>query len=152
MAIAWPHVIDYLREQLPQVDGWAAVAVFDGPPVTGDDPTDYATVGTPDDDSAGSFTQTWNEDGFHVNEEGGVRVELTCQTGDDDAAADVRLRAFGLVDALDVWLRKNQTLGGLLSQNATVLLASDGLRTVAGRGTAQVVSLTVGYYTETFAA
>jgi hypothetical protein len=150
MAVAWPQVVDYLLATLPNLPSWASVAVFDGPPNTGDDPTDYCTVGYVSDDSAGTFLQSWNDDGFHVNEEGTIRLDITAQTG-DDTLSEVRTRAFVLFDELDDWLRRHQTLGGLLSTNATVLLASDGVNTESNAaGLAQTIVCSVGYYTETY--
>lgn len=150
MAAAWPGVVQYLLDTLPTLTGWEQAQVFDGPPNTGDDPPDYCTVGFVQDDSAGSFTQTQNEDGWHVNEDGNVRCDLTSQTGDSTLDGP-RSRVFAMFDALDDHLRKDQTLGGRLSANATVVLASDGIQAVSNeRGVAISIACTLAYYTETF--
>jgi hypothetical protein len=138
----WPQVCNYLVAAIP--DLWPAVKVFDGAPVTGDNPDDYVTVGHVTDDTAGTWQQAAGDDGTWVHEVGTVRAELVVQTGDDDALPIVRARASGYIDILDAQVRADQTLGGILSTNATVLLGAD-VQGVKSNGTAFVVILTLTY-------
>jgi hypothetical protein len=144
--IAWPGVVNYLVATLPTLPGWASVDVFDGEPVTGDDPTDWASVGYIADDHGGTFTRNNNPDGSGVDEAGDVRCELECQSGDGDLV-DVRVRAFTLASALDRKLNNDRTLAGALSQNGTVTLTVGVLSIKASTGVAQSLSLVVAYTT-----
>jgi hypothetical protein len=81
---AWPLVLGRLLTLLPTLSGWTGVAVYDGPPVTGDAPTDYATVGfVVGEDFGGSF-EIVDEPGGMLTENGTVRTEIVCVTGDVD--------------------------------------------------------------------
>ena len=144
--IAWPGVVGYLLATLPTLPGWGAVLVFDGEPVTGDDPNDWASVGYITDDHGGSFVRNNNPDGSGVDEVGTVRCDLTCQSGDEGLTA-VRARAFALASTLDRKLNNDRTLGGVLSQNGTTTLTVDVLSIEAPDGVAQSLSLTVAYTT-----
>jgi hypothetical protein len=148
MPIAWPHVVQYLADTLPTLPGWEGVYVSDGPMNTRADPVDTAMVGHVVDDTAGSFTQEHLDD-FSVAETGSVRVALTCKTGADSLPL-MRIRVFELLNALDIHLRGDQTLGDVLSPNGTVLLASENVQSVVGSGVAQTVIADVAYTTQTY--
>lgn len=143
----WPQVVQHVLDAAPAL--WPTAATFDGPPNTGDDPTDYVTVGFVADDVAGSFTQTREHD-FLVAEDGLVRLELTAQTG-DAVLTDVRPRVFAMLDALDAHIRADQTLGGLVF--GPVLLAADGVLTVSNEhGVAMSIVCSLTYHTESAAS
>ncbi len=146
MGATWPLIVNRLVTWLPTLPGWGDVAVYDGHPVTADISADYLTVGyTTADDQGGVFTQTRNPDGSGMDESGDVRCHLACQSGDGDLAT-VRARAFALTDAFDAGLRADQTLGGLLSRNAEVLLSVDVLSVQNVQGAAQSLLFTVRYW------
>lgn len=127
MATQWPIVHARLVQLLPTLSGWPT-AVYDGPPVTGDNPPIYATVGYQfEQDEAGSFRHERAGNGFQVEETGDVRGELVCRTG-DATTETVRAQAFALIDALEASLRADQTLGVLppaSTTNLSVTVAPD---------------------------
>jgi hypothetical protein len=123
MATQWPVLKARLVELLPTLAGWPT-SVYDGPPVTGDNPTTYATVGYQfGQDEAGSFRHERHGNGFQVVETGDVRGELVCRSGDSTTQA-VEVEAFGLLDALDAAIRADQTLGVLPVASTTNLSVS----------------------------
>jgi len=147
MATQWPVVHARLVALLPTLAGWPPF-VFDGPPVTGDDPQVYATVGYAFGfDGAGRFSQTRAGNGFQVEETGSVQCEVVSVTGDVDLAL-MRSQAFALMDALDAELRRDQTLG-VLPQASTCSLSVDVVPAQATSGAVQRLPFSIDYFTIT---
>lgn len=147
MATQWPLVVQRLVTLLPTLPGWSGVSVFDGPPVTGDDPNAWCTVGYISDDKAGNYTTTQHDDGFSRHETGEVRSEVVCNTGDDDLTI-VRARLFALLDAVDVAVRADRRLG-VLSAEGTSTFAVEVMSVKDAQGTAQGATFTLHYTTVT---
>lgn len=140
---AWPGVVGYLLDLLPTL--WPDVDVYDGAPNVAALPPDYASVAFVADDAAGTFTQAREHD-YLVVEEGLVRFDITCQTG-DAVLTDVRSRVFGLFDSLDAHVRADQTLGGLVF--GPVLLAAADVLTISNKnGVAMSLACSLTYRTE----
>lgn len=148
MATQWPVVHARLVSLLQTLPGWGQVSVYDGPPVTGDNPATYATVGyVLDESSGGSFSHTRSGGGYQVEETGTVRCELVATVGDADLTS-VRTRAFGLLDALEQSLRTDQTLG-VMPQGATAELSVDVLPLQTQTGAQQRLPFSLNYFVRT---
>lgn len=140
---AWPTVVSRLLQALPELDGWAQVKVFDGPPVTRSDPAAYCTVGyVLNEDFGGSYERNRGE-GNLPTETGSVRCELVCKTGKTDVAS-VRARAFAYVDAMQAWVDTDPRLGAL-SPGSTADLSVDVEPVQNDAGAAVRVALSVNY-------
>lgn len=145
MAVAWPSVRARLASQLPTVVG-ASVTVYDGPVVTGDAPTAYVTVAfqpSTEDEDAGSYEQTLGPDGFSATEVGSVLLEFGAITGDSTVPS-----AFTMVDALQGWVQKNQTLEGLLVTGSVVTVSVGVLHAQNTAGAVQRLLASVDYTTD----
>ena len=147
MAAQWPLVVDRLVALLPTLTGWDQVAVFDGPPTTGDDPNNYCTVGYVEDDQGGTYDSVQHPNGFQYEETGEVRSQLVCRTGDDDLAG-MRALLFSLADALDDAIRADRRLG-VLSPQGTSELVVDVLSVSNESGIAQAAVIALRYFTVT---
>lgn len=148
MATQWPRVHARLVTLLPQLSGWPS-NVYDGPPVTGDSPTRYATVGYVfGEDGGGSFTTDTAGNGFQIVETGTIRGEIVATTGGPDIAA-VRAAAFAMADALEASIRADRTLGGVLSPQGTAVLRVDVLPLQTQQGATQRLPFSVEYTTVT---
>lgn len=116
---AWPQVVDRLVSYLPSLPGWSGIPVFDGPPVTGDAPSTFVTVGyVVGDEVGGSYEQLYSGGGL-LEESGTVRCEVVAATGDVDLPT-VRARAFALVDAWQAWVTSTPALGLPLSLSSAL--------------------------------
>lgn len=147
MASQWPLVHARLVALLPTLNGWPA-EVYDGPPVTGDNPGRYATVGYVfGEDGGGSFT-TDTTNSYQIVETGTVRGEIVTTTGAADLAT-VRSQAFAMVDALEASIRADRTLGGVLSPQGTAVLRVDVLPTQTTQGATQRLPFSLDYTTVT---
>jgi hypothetical protein len=153
MAAQWPRIVSGLVALLPTLTGWSGVSVFDGAPITADDPLDYCTVGfvnaVATDDVAGSYMTSQDPDGFQIQETGQIRCQITVQTGNVDTMSAMRSAMFALTDALDAAIRLDRTLGGLLAPASDVSLAVDVQSIQNQGGTAQSAVFTVHYFTVT---
>lgn len=148
MASQWPVVHGRLVALLPTLPGWSGVPVYDGPPVTGDAPMRYVTVGFVNDEvSAGSFAHERAGNGFQVQETGNVRCELVTAIGTADLP-EMRAAAFALLDALEVAIRADQTLG-VLPAASTTSLEVDVIPTQSTSGAVQRLVFSVNYFTVT---
>lgn len=148
MATQWPRVHARLVALLPTLPGWGGVQVFDGQPVTGDTPLDFATVGhVSDEPSAGTFSHERAGNGFQVEETGAVRCELVSWVGNTDLPS-VRVRAFALIDALEVAIRTDQTLG-ILPPASTSSLEVDVQPIQSTSGAQQRLAFSVRYFVRT---
>jgi hypothetical protein len=144
VATLWPTVHDRLVTLLPTLPGWYGVDVFDGPTVTGDAPTDYASVGYVQlEGSAGSYEFERHSDGWGTTELGAVRCEVVTAAGDTDIVG-ARARAFALIDALEASIRADQTLG-VLPTASTCRLVVDVLPAQTTAGAVQRLAFTVEY-------
>lgn len=149
MSAQWPRVIDQLVTVAPTLDGWnSGVSVFDGPPDKAEAELDYLTVGYVEDDQAGTYTLTQNDDGWQWNETGTIRSQLTCRSGDTDVPAN-RVRAFELADAFEAYVRADRTLGGTLSPEGTTDLSVEVLSAQSSNGANFQLVLTLTYFTVT---
>lgn len=141
---AWAGVVERLLVLLPTLPGWAQVVVYDGPPVTGDAPPDYCTVGfVVGEDFAGGFELADTPGGL-VEETGTVRSEIVSVTGDVDLPG-VRARAFVLADAWQAEVRRDPTLGGVLAGGGSSSLSVDVQPVQTTSGAAQRLSVTLSY-------
>ncbi|GAC1374656.1 MAG: hypothetical protein NVSMB4_02320 [Acidimicrobiales bacterium] len=147
MSAQWPKVVNRLLTLLPTLPGWSGVTLFDGPPVTGDNPNLFATIGYVKDDQAGNYTSTQHDDGFNRHETGEVKCELVVNSG-DPGLSGVRAQAFALMDALDASLRSDRRMG-VLSPEGTSTLVVDVLSITDPAGTAQALTFAVHYTTVT---
>lgn len=148
MSAAWPLIKRRLVEHLPNLPGWSQVAVYDGPPVTGDSPTDFVTVGfVRGEDFAGSYEQTPPVGPWSMEEAGTLRSELVCATGDTDLPG-MELRAFALVDAWQEWVTADPKLG-VLNPSSTASLAVDVQPQQTTAGAVQRLVVTVSYLART---
>lgn len=138
---AFPLVVARLVAHLPTLPGWSGVSVYDGEPVTGDDPSEYVTVGfVPGEDFAGSYEQS--RPGSHdVEEIGSVRSQLVSTSGDVDLAGR-RAAVFALVDAWEQWLTADPTMGVLFpSSVATLAVDVEPVQNDQGSAVRAVVTL-----------
>ena len=148
MASQWPLVHARLVALVEGLDP-APDATYDGPPVTGDSPTTYATVGyVYGEDSAGEFT-TDTTNSYQIAETGSVRGEFVATDGAPDALSAVRAKAFALTDALEAAVRSDRTLGGVLSAQGTATLRVDVVPSQTTSGAMQRLSFTLDYFTVT---
>jgi len=147
MAAQWPLVHARLVALLPTLPGWPA-DVFDGPPVTGNAPTRYATVGYVFGEDAGGDFRTDTTNAYRIEEAGSVRGEIVATTGSADLAT-VRQQAFAMADALEASVRADRTLGGALSPDGLATLRFDVVPAQTQQGATQRLAFSVDYITRT---
>lgn len=147
MASQWPRVHARLVALLPTLSGWPA-DVFDGPPVTGNAPTRYATVGYVFGEDSGGEFRTDTTNAYRIEETGSVRGEIVATTGTADIAS-VRAQAFALADALEAAIRADRTLGGVLSADGLATLRFDVVPAQTQQGATQRLPFSVDYTTRT---
>jgi hypothetical protein len=148
MAASWPVLKRRLVVLLPTLPGWSGVTVYDGPPVTGDAPTAYCTVGyEAGEDFGGSYEQTRNGDGAWqgaLQETGTVRCELVLWSGDPADLPALEARAFALVDAWESEVSRDEALG-VLGPPSSASLSVDVQPVQTSGYTAQRLTVTVTY-------
>lgn len=143
--IWWPVVQQRLVALLPTLDGWADVVVYDGPPVSETGAQTYVTVG---------WTSTGESGGWEAPDEttDTMRAELgtvACELivwGGDEALPTYRATAFALVDALDVAIRTDETLG-VLPVSSTTSLSAEVVSAQDASGATQRLVISVNYFT-----
>lgn len=142
MAVAWPAVRAALAAALPAVVG-ATVTVYDGLPVTGENPDAYLTIAArpSQDEQAGSFTQDVGPDGFSAMESGTVLGELARMDG-TTTAPDV----FATFDLIAAYVQANQTLA-VLTPGSTLTVSADVEQSQTTAGAVQRLLLTFAYTT-----
>lgn len=146
MATQWPVVHARLVSLLRLL--WSDVSVYGEPPVTGDNPRIYCTVGSvAGEDDGGGYTTTKAGSGWQVEETGRVRCELTSVTGGADLAS-VRAVAFGRMDLLDEAIRDDQTLG-VLPQGSTTELDVSVVSVQSNDGAVQRLQFVINYFVRT---
>jgi hypothetical protein len=142
MAVAWPDIRSRLAAALPPVVG---VPVYDGPVVTGDNPSAYLTIAarpSSGTEAAGGFAQDVGPDGFSALESGTVLGELAGVTGSTDVP-DV-FATFALIAA---YIQTHQTLGGVLLPGSTLTVLADVEQSQTTSGAVQRLLLTFVYTT-----
>lgn len=140
---AWPSVKSRLVALLPTLPGWAGVSVYNGPVVTGDAPTSFATVGfVPGEDFGGSYEQERGA-GDAPLEVGTVRTEIVVSDGGTDLPA-VESRAFALMDAWQAEVDRDPRLG-VLRQGSTSALTVDVQPSQTTGGAVQRLTATLSY-------
>ena len=144
MSIVWPTARAGLLALLPTLPGWSGVAVYDGPPLSGDT-GDYCAVGyVEDEQGAGSWSLTPDGSGFFDSETGEVRSELYTGNGDGDLAAAV-VAGHTLVNALATAAKADRTLG-FLPAGSTCSVSADVI-TGRSEGAGQLLVLSLSYTT-----
>jgi hypothetical protein len=113
----------------------------------------YCTVAFVESDEfrAGSYRQTRDPDGTSYQETGNVLCQINTSTADTSASAVPTQQdaLFVLLDALEVSVRTDRTLGGVLSPDSNLDLLVEVLSGLTGNGTAESAVLTLNYYTVT---
>lgn len=139
----WDTVYSSLLTILPTLSGYTNVPVYDGAPLASDQTNNYVAVGfVLDQDGAGSFTVTPNNDGFHDTETGEVRCEVYGGNGDGDLAA-ARAASLALVTPLREYLKTDRTLG--LPAGSSTSLSVDVLPQQSSSGAGQLLVLSIAY-------
>lgn len=142
----WTTVKGWLVDTFPTLTSMATATTFDGPPVTRGNPQRFVTVGFVEDDNAGTFSQQSDYDGSVRSEVGEVRSKIVWNSG-SSATSSTEGAAFAVVNELSGLIEQDQTLGNLLSPEATAFLAVDVLQLSNARGTATELVLTLRYTT-----
>lgn len=149
MAAQWPKVKAWLVATIPTLPGMpAGVQVYAGPPITGDDPQRYVTVGFVTDDKGGTYQQTENAGGFDWDEVGEVRSQIVAQYGDSDPSL-AENDAFAIADAIEQAIRSDHTLGKTLDPTGTAESIVEVLSVADPDGTATALVHTLRYTTTT---
>lgn len=148
-APVWPQVKAKIAATIPTLSGLPAdVEVVAGPPVTGDAPEKYVTVGFVDGDNAGTYQTALEYDGFVRREVGEVRSQIVAQLGDSDSSL-AETDAFAIAEAIDAWTRDDRTLGGVLSPDSVVETTVEVHSVTNANGTATVLIHSLRYTTTT---
>jgi len=116
---AWPSVKAAMVTTIPTLAGLTDVEVLAGPPITGDAPERYVTVGYVDGDNAGTYQTALQYDGWSRREVGEIRSQIVAQTGDADGSI-AEGDCFAVADAIDAWTRDDRRLTGVLSPDSSV--------------------------------
>lgn len=146
----WPLIAESQKTRLPLLPAWSGVAIYDGPPLTGDTPVEYLTLGyVLGEDYGGTFEQAEGPGPF-MEEVGQLRSELVVASGESDVLPALRARAFALTDAWAAAIRADQTLGGVTQPSSTASLSVDiqPVQTRTG-GVVQRLTVTLNYSART---
>jgi hypothetical protein len=146
---AWAAVHAGLLTLLPSLPAFANVPVYDGAPVTNDNPTAWVTVGWLDADQAGSYAMERDPSGFGTLEIGDVVCHLASNAGDTDPSV-ARNAAFALVSAWQHAHENDQTLGGVLTVGSVLTLSTQIVGRQNGQGSATELLVSVHYQTVTY--
>lgn len=147
MAVRWPLVKAWLVDSFAALPSMSGGMVFGGVPVTKAAPTRFVTVGFVEDDNAGTFEVQPDYDGSVNSEVGEVRSKIVVNTGGSGVTAEEA--AFSIVDEINAAIYADQTLGGLLSPEATAFCSVDVLAISNARGTATELVHVLRYTTTT---
>jgi hypothetical protein len=148
MAAQWPLVRAWLVATIPTLPGLSDVVVYAGPPVTGDNPHRYVTVGFVTDDHGGQYQKLQTDDGTVWQEVGEVRCQIVAQDGGTDVAV-TQADAFAIADALEVVVRADRRLGGTLSPEGTSEWATEVHSVTDPNGVATALVHSLRYTTVT---
>lgn len=119
MAVLWPVVKARLVTALPALPAFSMTMVFDGPAT--DRPAQYVTVGYVEGgEFGGVFDMPDSPIDTLRDEIGSVVGEIVAWSGDDTLPA-LQDTAFVLFNAIDAWVRADQTLG-VMPSGATAVL------------------------------
>lgn len=147
MRPAWDRVVEKLVALIPTLTpATVDLLVYDGQPISGDEPAHFVTVGYVSDDTGGTFAQQRDDNGFSMIEAGDVRCQFVSQTG-DGMVAGIRRDVFDLVGELQAYILASQTLDGVLSQDGNCSLSSEVRSELDDQGSAQSLVLTFHYWT-----
>lgn len=146
---AWPQVYTGLLSLLPTLPELSEVAIFDGQPVSNDNPMVWITVGFRTDDGAGAYTVEHDPSGGGWVETGTVLCHVASNAGDTDPSV-ARDAAFGYVAAWQKALESDQTLGGVLTVGSVITLGVQVLGVQNEQGSATGLLVTVNYRTVTY--
>jgi hypothetical protein len=140
-------VVQRLAALLPTLPGWSSVAVFDGPPIAGNDDSIYVTVGMSTASpparrrrrrrAAGSSTTRSARSSANSSS---IRAARMCRGP---------RAGFALYDALDASVKADRTLGGVLQGGATSALSYEVQYVSNGRAPPWPSIVTVSYQTTT---
>ena len=128
----------------------SAQAVYDGPAVTSDVPSDFIVIGGTEDpdDEPSSFDQSWNGLGARTKNESG---EITCAVlvGSGDEGVKVsRDRALVLLAQIEAAVRADPSLGGVLVGGWAHVSGGRHVQRLNTQGLYVRVTFTVAYQTK----
>ncbi len=143
----WPLVVAGLASGIGDRVTYG-VSVLTGPVVSGDSPGAYVSVGylpSQPESNAGGFIQSIDTSAaWSWQESGTVAVEVAALTGSSTLPD-----AFTVAGLISGYLAEDQTLGGLLSTDATVTTSCDVTNAQTTSGAVQRLILTISYTTRT---
>lgn len=118
MSLLWPNVYSAVLTALPSLSGWSGVTLFDGPPVGGSAPQQWAALGIasidPEDDNNGTLHLELSPIGNHFAvETGDVPLLIVVGSGTVADYATNRATAFTLANAVRAWFLNDPTFGVL---------------------------------------
>lgn len=147
----WPDVYAALLAKLPTLDAFSGVEVFDGLPLTGEDPDNWVSIGFVTDEGAGAFQQSPDPSGFATTEVGDIRCHLASNVRDSGDLAATRRTVFALFAAWQEWLFADQTMGGALPTGSVIDLSAQVQAHQDGNaGSASGLIVTVTYQVTTY--
>lgn len=147
-AAIWPKVKAALAAGVPTISSLTDVEVYAGPPISGEAPERYITIGYVEGDNAGTYQQAREYDGFFTREVGEVRTQIVAQRGESDGSL-AEADCFAAADAIDAWVWADRTLGGVLSQDSMVETTVEVHSVSNAAGTATVLIHAFRYTTTT---
>ena len=149
MAVQWHPIKAGLVALLPTLPGWVdLITVYPGRCPTGSSPANYATVAYTTNGQTGNYRFEQAPDGFRLIETGGVPIELNCSSGSEDPAVTEALVVAAL-DGLEAAIRRDRTLGGILSREGYFTVSGTPTPVMNTLGTAYLTLLGLNYYTVT---
>jgi hypothetical protein len=146
--LAAPLIIGANVAKLPTLDGWSAVAVYEGAALRRDDVREWCTVGHVGgaDGPVVTLEPVPTSQG-QASEAGTIVSELVVAAAD---VATARARVFALLAPWAAWLARDRTLDGALLSTSDLHLSADvALATVARGATASAV-VTITYAATTY--
>jgi hypothetical protein len=145
----WTDVYQGLLTLLPSLPAFAGVPVYDGRPISQDNPAAWVTVGFVIDDTAGQFAQVRDTSDFATIETGDIKCHLVAVDGGTDLPA-TRSKAFGLLAAWQAALEGDPTIGGAIPDGSVITLTTAVLDPQNQQGSATSLLVTVNYQTLTY--
>lgn len=151
MTPRWPDVYAALLAGLPTLPAFVSIPVYDGEPVSQENPPQWVTIGFVTDEGAGTFQQTADPSGFGTVEVGEIRCHIAANAGDIDMTI-TRAQAFALFGAWQAWVFNNPTLDGRVPGCQVLNLAAQVETAQNSQGSASGLIVTVSYQADTFIA
>lgn len=130
--------------------GTSAQAVYDGPTVTSESPTDFIVIGGTEDldDEPSSFVQAWNGLGARgKTETGEVACAVLVGTGNDQVKV-ARDRALSILAEMEAAVRNDPSLGGVLSAGWCLVSGGRHVQRLNSQGLYVRITFTVSYQTK----